>query len=196
MSGWLNTCGSARSSQAAEDVDRRQQASILSMDAGYGDNTKFNRDLDRVMGATRQRRAVDPCADRPAVSPSGGADSRPRQSGNGMRHMPLPRAAPLGCALLTVATIWADSALDREAVWKVIARRGREVARARAAPVLGSGHAPGMGCGVCGLVSAGLPCCPRCGSALHGASRTAQPHLGAGDRRGGSLRAGELLSRC
>jgi paraquat-inducible protein A len=68
---------------------------------------------------------------------------------------------------LTVVMIWADSALDREAVWQRLHWRspddGRttEVRRHRL-------HA--VGCEVCGLVSTPRPDepeCPRCGTHLH-----------------------------
>ena len=69
---------------------------------------------------------------------------------------------------LTVVMIWADSALDREAVWHRLdrtesrRRRGRQFRRLR--------HVGVIGCEVCGLVSAPRPDdphCPRCGSHLH-----------------------------
>ena len=68
---------------------------------------------------------------------------------------------------LTVVMIWADSALDREAVWQRLHWRnpddGRTTAVRRHLP-----HA--VGCEVCGLVSTPRPDdpdCPRCGTRLH-----------------------------
>ncbi|MBP2296776.1 paraquat-inducible protein A [Azospirillum rugosum] len=78
---------------------------------------------------------------------------------------------------LTVVLIWADSALDREAVWDRLDRRGD--ARGRCAPpdrqAVEIAAVEIAGCEVCGLVSgvdgpmeAGARHrCPRCGSALH-----------------------------
>ncbi|GAA4257143.1 paraquat-inducible protein A [Azospirillum formosense] len=73
---------------------------------------------------------------------------------------------------LTVVIIWADSALDREAIWDRLDRRGN--ARGRCA--LPDRRTIEMaGCEVCGLVSSvdgpmeagARHRCPRCGSALH-----------------------------
>ena len=70
---------------------------------------------------------------------------------------------------LTIALVWADAALDREAVWDALDSKGvqdvsREVLRAGQVPP----HA--VGCEICTLVvipaEQGAPC-PRCGSALH-----------------------------
>lgn len=77
-------------------------------------------------------------------------------------------------ALLTVLTLWADTALDPDAVWEAVERRGlthRPMPAPDLAPVSAE-HA--VGCEGCGLVSVPKmlpgedhPHCPRCGSALH-----------------------------
>jgi paraquat-inducible protein A len=67
---------------------------------------------------------------------------------------------------LTIVIIWADSALDREAVWNRLDRRGPGQVRARQ-----TRHAPdAIGCEVCRLVTAPRhqhSHCPRCDSPLH-----------------------------
>jgi paraquat-inducible protein A len=68
---------------------------------------------------------------------------------------------------LTVVLIWADSALDREAVWQRLDQRDAD-ARARTLPHRHFG-AP-IGCEVCGMVTAlraDDPHCPRCSTHLH-----------------------------
>jgi len=68
---------------------------------------------------------------------------------------------------LTVAMAWADSALDRDAVWERIGWR-RTPDRAAARPQERLAHA--IGCETCRLVSVPLgphPRCPRCEAALH-----------------------------
>jgi len=68
---------------------------------------------------------------------------------------------------LTFVLIWADSALDREAIWDRLAQR--DEADRRSAPSVRR-LADAAGCEVCGLVSpldGDEPHCPRCGSALH-----------------------------
>jgi paraquat-inducible protein A len=71
---------------------------------------------------------------------------------------------------LTVVMVWADSALDREAVWDALDRSAAAADKAsRSLPA----HGPvsgAVGCESCGLVSVhprGEARCPRCGSALH-----------------------------
>lgn len=67
---------------------------------------------------------------------------------------------------LTIVLIWADSALDREAVWDRLDPRD-SYAGGRAAPVL---TANAIGCETCRLVSTpheAHPHCPRCASPLH-----------------------------
>jgi paraquat-inducible protein A len=67
---------------------------------------------------------------------------------------------------LTFVLIWADSALDREAVWQRLDRRGPDAWRSPR-----HGHAfNAVGCEVCRLVSTPDPDhlhCPRCESHLH-----------------------------
>lgn len=75
--------------------------------------------------------------------------------------------------LLTVVTVWADVALDRDAVWEELERRGwahspvPEGGFGEDPPVMRTGA---IGCEGCGLVSVAAghgSSCPRCGSALH-----------------------------
>jgi paraquat-inducible protein A len=77
-------------------------------------------------------------------------------------------------ALLTVVTLWADTALDPDAVWEAIEHRG--LTHAPMPPRLGAeSHTnEAIGCEGCGFVSfpaaksGDAPAwCPRCGSALH-----------------------------
>jgi paraquat-inducible protein A len=68
---------------------------------------------------------------------------------------------------LTVALIWADSSLDREAVWQRL--DPREPDACRTGPVAHPSDAA-IGCEVCHLVTTPYPGdshCPRCGSHLH-----------------------------
>ena len=71
--------------------------------------------------------------------------------------------------ILTVVIVWAELALDPQAVWEAIERRGQTHAPMPAAAPLE--YRPGaMGCEGCGLVC--VPAehagrCPRCGSAVH-----------------------------
>jgi paraquat-inducible protein A len=82
-------------------------------------------------------------------------------------------AAVYALAALTVVIVWAELALDPQAVWEEIERRGQTHApmapRPDAPPRLQL--RPGsVGCEGCGLVSVpadGDGHCPRCGSALH-----------------------------
>ena len=78
-------------------------------------------------------------------------------------------AAVWALGLLTVVALWADAALDPDAVWEAIERRGQTQApMPEGAPL---DFRPGaVGCEACGLV--GVPHehdgnCPRCGSAVH-----------------------------
>jgi paraquat-inducible protein A len=70
---------------------------------------------------------------------------------------------------LTFVLVWADSALDREAVWDALgARHARDTSRA----ALLTGRVPpqAVGCETCTLVVVPQEhggACPRCGSALH-----------------------------
>ncbi len=70
---------------------------------------------------------------------------------------------------LTVTLVWADAALDREAVWNALDSTGaRDVTR----EVSNSGRVPSraIGCELCTLVVAPAQqgaACPRCGSSLH-----------------------------
>jgi paraquat-inducible protein A len=68
---------------------------------------------------------------------------------------------------LTIVLIWAESALDREAVWQRLDQRDLGGSRATAA----HRHlAHAVGCEVCGLVSTSRPedpHCPRCDTHLH-----------------------------
>ncbi len=71
---------------------------------------------------------------------------------------------------LTIVIIWADTALDREAVWEAIARRDRAAAQAVTAPDFGARSLAAVGCEVCGFVSAPSADhrhCPRCDQAVH-----------------------------
>ena len=76
--------------------------------------------------------------------------------------------------ILTVVTLWADTALDPAAVWDAIERRGLTHApMPPAAAAMAEPHRA-IGCEHCGLVSVphrrpedDHPHCPRCGSALH-----------------------------
>ncbi len=93
-------------------------------------------------------------------------------------HIELgPAVYALG--LLTIVTVWADTALDPDAVWEEIERRGQTHAPMPAVPSLDF-RPDAVGCEACGLV--GVPAegdgrCPRCGSRVHerkpdGLSRT------------------------
>jgi paraquat-inducible protein A len=70
---------------------------------------------------------------------------------------------------LTIALVWADAALDREAVWDALDSSG---ARDLSHEVLRTGQVPpqAVGCEICTLVveadKHGAPC-PRCGTKLH-----------------------------
>jgi len=70
---------------------------------------------------------------------------------------------------LTVVIVWADSALDREAIWDAF-DRGRARDLSRTASAAGRMRPQFVGCEICELVTApekhGSDC-PRCGSALH-----------------------------
>ncbi len=71
--------------------------------------------------------------------------------------------------VLTVVFVWADSALDRQAVWNRLDRRGGP-AGAAAAPSWNHITPGAVGCEMCDLVSVprpGNPRCPRCDSPLH-----------------------------
>lgn len=68
---------------------------------------------------------------------------------------------------LTIVLIWADTALDREAVWQRLDQQDAADALANS-PHHQLAHA--VGCEVCGLVSAARPDdprCPRCDTRLH-----------------------------
>lgn len=78
---------------------------------------------------------------------------------------------------LTMVLIWADSALDREAIWDRLDRRraARRCSPSPGSPTVEIAGCEVAGCEVCGLVS-GIDDpltpgtrhrCPRCGSALH-----------------------------
>ena len=74
---------------AAQLQDPLTQVNRLvgSLNTGYGDDSQFHRDLDRLMpqltDAARSIRALD----RPAVAPSRGPDQGPHQHGQGMTTM-------------------------------------------------------------------------------------------------------------
>ncbi|MFO1085205.1 MAG: paraquat-inducible protein A [Reyranellaceae bacterium] len=76
-------------------------------------------------------------------------------------------------AVLTVVIVWAELALDPQAVWEEIERRGQThapMAPRTDAPSLLQLRPGSVGCEGCGLVSVpadGDGHCPRCGSALH-----------------------------
>jgi paraquat-inducible protein A len=70
---------------------------------------------------------------------------------------------------LTIVIVWADGALDRQAIWALLDKdHGREVARS--AMLTGRVPAGAVGCETCALVvvpeQPGAKC-PRCGSPLH-----------------------------
>jgi paraquat-inducible protein A len=70
---------------------------------------------------------------------------------------------------LTFVMVWADGALDREAVWDALDRSTAADMASRDLPARGPA-AGTVGCESCGLVSiapADEARCPRCGSALH-----------------------------
>jgi paraquat-inducible protein A len=70
---------------------------------------------------------------------------------------------------LTFVMVWADSALDHEAVWDALDRSSTGDRTSRNLPAHGPVTAA-IGCESCGLVSMPQPGearCPRCGSALH-----------------------------
>jgi paraquat-inducible protein A len=71
--------------------------------------------------------------------------------------------------LLTIVIVWAEVALDPQAVWEEIERRGQTHAAMPAEAPLE--HRPGaMGCEGCGLVCVPAESdgrCPRCGSPVH-----------------------------
>jgi paraquat-inducible protein A len=81
--------------------------------------------------------------------------------------------------LLTIITLWADTALDPDAVWEEIERRGLTHRPVPQPQALISQQHRAIGCEACGLASvplASVPLaahgddhadCPRCGSALH-----------------------------
>jgi len=79
-------------------------------------------------------------------------------------------ASIFALGLLSVVTVWADTALDPDAVWEAIERCGQTHSPMPAVPALDF-HPSAIGCEACGLVS--VPAdehaakCPRCGSALH-----------------------------
>jgi paraquat-inducible protein A len=71
--------------------------------------------------------------------------------------------------ILTVVIVWAELALDPQAVWEEIERRGLTYAPMPAAPLLD--YRPGAaGCESCGLVCVPAEAggrCPRCGARVH-----------------------------
>jgi paraquat-inducible protein A len=70
---------------------------------------------------------------------------------------------------LTFVMVWADSALDREAVWDALDRSTSADKASRNLPARGPAT-EAVGCESCGLVSFHLPRearCPRCDSVLH-----------------------------
>jgi paraquat-inducible protein A len=71
---------------------------------------------------------------------------------------------------LTVVLIWADTALDREAVWARLAPENAGATGSHGDRMTGSAGGEPRGCDTCGLVSVlqpGDPHCPRCGVTLH-----------------------------
>lgn len=82
-------------------------------------------------------------------------------------------AAVYALGLLTVVIVWAELALDPQAVWEEIERRGQThapIAPRTGTPSLLQVRPGSMGCEGCGLVSVpadGDGQCPRCGSTLH-----------------------------
>jgi paraquat-inducible protein A len=63
---------------------------------------------------------------------------------------------------LSLATAAADAALDHEALWQGLERKGVVAGAPPAAAV--TAHAPQHGCDSCGLVSRSTETCPRCGA--------------------------------
>ena len=71
---------------------------------------------------------------------------------------------------LTFVIIWADSALDHQAVWDALDHRDDTVGGAGCTRSLRRSRAHAIGCETCGLVSVPRladPSCPRCDTALH-----------------------------
>jgi len=71
---------------------------------------------------------------------------------------------------LTFVIIWADTALDREAVWEAISRHDLATVQATVASFPAARGAVAIGCEVCGCVAAGPAVhgkCPRCHQAVH-----------------------------
>jgi paraquat-inducible protein A len=71
---------------------------------------------------------------------------------------------------LTFVIIWADSALDRQAVWDALDSRDDITAPSCRSRALRGSFAGAIGCEVCGLVSfppTSDPACPRCDTPLH-----------------------------
>jgi paraquat-inducible protein A len=69
---------------------------------------------------------------------------------------------------LMIVLIWADSSLDREAMWERLARG--DAGAINHAMLIEAGQPDVVGCEVCGLVSVrdlADPHCPRCGTPLH-----------------------------
>jgi paraquat-inducible protein A len=69
--------------------------------------------------------------------------------------------AVLALGALMLVSAAADAALDHEAVWEGLERRG-----VVAGPAIGEAHGPRFGCDSCGLVSHATVGCPRCGAAV------------------------------
>jgi paraquat-inducible protein A len=77
-------------------------------------------------------------------------------------------------ALLTIVTLWADTALDPDAVWEAIERRGLTHRKMPDPDTALAFQHRAFGCEACGLVSVpevrhgeGQAHCPRCSSTLH-----------------------------
>jgi paraquat-inducible protein A len=71
---------------------------------------------------------------------------------------------------LTFVIIWADSALDRQAVWDALDQRDDDASSSCRSRSLRRSLAGAVGCETCGLLSVpreAEPTCPRCDSALH-----------------------------
>ena len=80
-----------------QDALTKANRLIGSVDKGYGDKSKFHRDLDRLMPQLTDTARSIRALDRPAGAPSRGPDQGPHQHRQGMTTMNLGRRR-LGCS--------------------------------------------------------------------------------------------------